>query len=69
MALSPSRMDISSALQVLRDAKLDALWEHRQEIEITLSNISRRLRVSMAPVAFHTPSNGIILVNQSVNEL
>ncbi|KAL7649176.1 hypothetical protein ACMYSQ_012401 [Aspergillus niger] len=37
-------MDISSALQVLRDAKLDALWEHRQEIEITLSNISRRLR-------------------------
>lgn len=69
MALSPSRMDISSALQVLRDAKLDALWEHRQEIEITLSNISRRLRVRMAPVAFHTPSNGIILVNQSVNEL
>lgn len=45
--LIPVRMDISSALKVLRDATLDALWEHRQEIEITLVNISKRLRVSI----------------------
>ncbi|GFF44582.1 hypothetical protein IFM51744_05855 [Aspergillus udagawae] len=36
-------MDIPSALNVLRDATPEALWEHRQEIEVTLVNISKRL--------------------------
>ncbi|KAL3251133.1 hypothetical protein ABHI18_010809 [Aspergillus niger] len=48
-------MDISSALKVLRDATLDALWEHRQEIEITLVNISKRLR-STSPSQSLDPS-------------
>ncbi|KAH2467819.1 hypothetical protein KXV25_003706 [Aspergillus fumigatus] len=36
-------MDISSALKVLRDATPEALWQHRQEIEVTLVNIGKRL--------------------------
>lgn len=44
-------MDIPSALNVLRDATPEALWEH-QEIEVTLVNISKRLEVSITQGRF-----------------
>ncbi|KAL4893409.1 hypothetical protein BDV59DRAFT_178163 [Aspergillus ambiguus] len=37
-------MDIPWALKVLRDATPEVLWEHRQEIEVALVHIGKRLR-------------------------
>lgn len=52
MISCPISMDISSALKVLRDATPEALWQHRQEIEVTLVNIGKRLEVSITQGRF-----------------